>query len=76
MRIGRDMREKLAAGVIAAGEAVPVAALAREWQASPQTVRKALRVLESEGLLRRYPGVGYYASWGARPTACGDGAGR
>ena len=62
VRISRDVREKLGAGVIAAGDAVPVASLMREWGASPPTVRKALRVLEAEGLLRRYPGVGYYAS--------------
>lgn len=60
VRISRDLREKLAAGVIAAGDAVPVMPLAREWGASRQAVRKALRVLETEGLIRRYPGVGYY----------------
>jgi DNA-binding GntR family transcriptional regulator len=72
VRISRDMRDKLAAGVIAAGDAVPVAPLARDWRASRQTVRKALRVLETEGLIRRYPGVGYYASSGAGTTS-GDG---
>jgi DNA-binding GntR family transcriptional regulator len=50
---------------------VPVAPLAREWRASRQTVRKALRVLETEGLIRRYPGIGYYASSGAGADQAG-----
>jgi DNA-binding GntR family transcriptional regulator len=76
VRISRDMRDKLATGMIAAGDAVPVAPLAREWEASRQTVRKALRILETEGLIRRYPGVGYYASSGAEQATCGDGTSR
>ena len=61
VRIGRDVREKLTAGVIAAGDAVPVTTLAEEWEVSPQTVRKALRVLAAEGMISHYPGCGYYA---------------
>jgi len=60
MRISRDVREKLAAGILTAGDAVRLASLMREWEASRPTVRKALRVLEAEGLIKRYPGVGYY----------------
>jgi DNA-binding GntR family transcriptional regulator len=60
VRISRDLREKLAAGVIAAGDAVRVTSLMQEWSTSRQTVRKALHVLEAEGLIRRYPGVGYF----------------
>jgi DNA-binding GntR family transcriptional regulator len=75
VRISRGVRAKLAAGVIAAGDAVIIVALAREWGASPQTVRKALRVLETEGLVRRYPGVGYYvpSRAGAGQATCGNG---
>jgi DNA-binding GntR family transcriptional regulator len=60
VRISRDLREKRAAGVIAAGDAVRVTSLMQEWSTSRQTVRKALHVLEAEGLIRRYPGVGYF----------------
>ena len=76
VRISGDVREKLTAGVITVGEAVPVMPLTREWEASRETVRKALRVLETEGLLRRYPGVGYYASSGADQAGGRNGTAR
>jgi GntR family transcriptional regulator len=75
VRISRDLRRKLTSGAIAAGDAVPVAPLTREWGASPPTVRRALRVLEAEGLIRRYPGVGYYVPprTGAEQATCRNG---
>ena len=33
--------------------------LARQWGASRNTVRKALRTLENDGLIKRYPTYGY-----------------
>jgi DNA-binding GntR family transcriptional regulator len=59
VRISADLREKLAAGVIAAGDTVPIDPLSREWGTSRATVAKALRTLEGDGLVRRYPGYGY-----------------
>jgi DNA-binding GntR family transcriptional regulator len=59
VRITEDLREKLRSGVIAAGDTVPIDPLSRQWGTSRPTVAKALRVLEGDGLVRRYPGVGY-----------------
>jgi DNA-binding GntR family transcriptional regulator len=67
VRITADLREKLSAGVIAAGDAVSIRQLSGEWGTSRGPVAKALRALEDDGLVRRYPGVGYYVlSHGAR----------
>jgi GntR family transcriptional regulator len=60
VRITADLREKLAAGVIAAGDTVSIARLSEEWGTSRSPAAKALRTLEADGLVRRYPGVGYY----------------
>jgi DNA-binding GntR family transcriptional regulator len=60
VQICADLREKLTAGVIPAGDFVAIYPVSREWGASRQTVAKALGVLEGDGLLKRYPGLGYY----------------
>jgi DNA-binding GntR family transcriptional regulator len=60
VRIAEDLREKLTSGVIAAGSTVSITPLAEEWGSSRETVAKALRALEGDGLIRRYPGLGYY----------------
>ena len=37
----------------------PIGDLSQQWGTCRQTVSKALRTLEDEGLIRRYPGHGY-----------------
>jgi DNA-binding GntR family transcriptional regulator len=59
IRIATDLRGKLHAGTITAGTTLPMKSLARKWGASRNTVRKALRTLESDGLIKRYPRYGY-----------------
>jgi GntR family transcriptional regulator len=59
VRIADDLRGKLDAGVIPPGNTVPIVPLSRQWGTSRQTVARALRVLEAEGLIKRYPGFGY-----------------
>jgi DNA-binding GntR family transcriptional regulator len=60
VRITEDLRGKLTAGVIVAGDTVSIGHLSREWRASRQTIAKSLQTLEAEGMIRRYPGLGYY----------------
>jgi DNA-binding GntR family transcriptional regulator len=59
VQIATDLRAKLRTGNITAGTTLPITSLAREWGASRETVRKALRTLENDGLIRRYPRYGY-----------------
>jgi DNA-binding GntR family transcriptional regulator len=60
VRITVDLRNKLSSGAIAAGETVSIRQLSGEWGTSRGPARKALQTLEGDGLVRRYPGVGYY----------------
>jgi DNA-binding GntR family transcriptional regulator len=62
VRIADDLRGKLAAGQITAGDLVTITALTRQWDVCRQTAAKALHTLEEDGLLTRYPGHGYYAT--------------
>lgn len=67
VRVARGVREKIAAGALTAGDAVSVTGTAEEWGICRQTVRKALRTLEGDGLLKRYPGKGYYVLQAGNP---------
>jgi GntR family transcriptional regulator of gluconate operon len=60
VQITEDLRAKLRSGVIVPGDAVSIGQLAGEWGTSRSPAAKALHALEADGLIRRYPGVGYY----------------
>jgi DNA-binding GntR family transcriptional regulator len=60
VQITEDLRAKLNSGAIAAGDTVSIGHLSGQWGTTRQTVSKALRTLEADGLLRRYPRYGYY----------------
>jgi DNA-binding transcriptional MocR family regulator len=61
IRIATDLRARLHAATITAGTTLDIGHLARQWGVSRTTARKALRTLENDGLIRRYPGHGYRA---------------
>jgi DNA-binding GntR family transcriptional regulator len=55
--IGREISD----GTLQPGRPTPsITYLSQEYGHARQTCSKALRVLESEGLLARIPGLGYY----------------
>jgi DNA-binding GntR family transcriptional regulator len=60
VRIAEDLRQKIRTGVIESNTPVSITYLSQEWGASRQTAAKAVHALARDGLLRRYPGVGYY----------------
>jgi DNA-binding GntR family transcriptional regulator len=63
MRLAAVIREQIASGTLAPGGRVPpIAALRRDYGHSRQTVGKAMRILEREGLIYRVQGLGYYVS--------------
>jgi GntR family transcriptional regulator len=63
IRLAALIREQIADGRLLPGGQLPsIAALRRQHGHSRQTVGKAMRVLESEGLIYRVPGLGYYVS--------------
>ena len=72
MRLAALIREQIASGTLAPGGRLPsIATLRREHGHSRQTVGKAMRILEGEGLIYPVPGLGYFvcATVAAMPQA-------
>lgn len=72
LRLAATLRTQIEEGGLKPGAPVPsITALVRAGHAGArQTCGKALKKLESEGLLIRYPGLGYYVV--EPPAASGD----
>lgn len=63
VRIAALVRAQIESGQLAAGQPVPsITTLVQEHGVARQTAAKGLRLLESEGLLYRVPGLGYYVT--------------
>jgi DNA-binding GntR family transcriptional regulator len=61
MRLAALLRARIESGDLRPGQPAPsITTLTQEHGVARQTVSKAFRVLESEGLVARYPGLGYY----------------
>lgn len=59
MQIANDLRGKMDAGTLGPGARPSITVLSQEWGTARQTAAKALRKLEGEKRVKRYPGVGY-----------------
>ena len=63
VRIADQVRQQITAGRLEPGQPVPsITTLTQDHGVARQTAAKALRLLESEGLVHRVPGLGYYVS--------------
>src|SRR5580693_10212987 len=63
MQLAGAIRKAIAAGTYPPGTATPsITTLSQEYGHARQTCSKALGVLVKEGLLIRYPGLGYYVA--------------
>lgn len=63
MRIAGTLRDRIAAGELRPGQPVPsITALCQEWGVARATAAHALRLLEEEELVRRWPGRGYHVT--------------
>jgi DNA-binding GntR family transcriptional regulator len=68
IRLASDLRKAIAEGTYPAGSPTPsITTLSQQSGHARQTCAKALRVLVDEGLLIRYPGLGYYVAGTPRP---------
>lgn len=67
MGIANRLRQQIAGGDLRPGAQLPpIASLSTQWAATPITIRRALRHLEEEGLIRVDHGVGtFVADWAA-----------
>lgn len=61
VQIAVSIRRRIEAGELERGQPVPsITALVQEHGVARLTAAKALRLLDSEGLVHRVPGLGYY----------------
>jgi DNA-binding GntR family transcriptional regulator len=61
LRIAAAIRARIEADELKPGQPAPsITTLCQEWDVARETAAHALQVLEAEGLVRRYPGRGYY----------------
>jgi GntR family transcriptional regulator len=66
-QLAQEVRGLITSGQLAPGQPAPsIPELTARHGCARQTAAKALRMLEDEGLLTRYPGFGYYV---AQPRA-------
>src|SRR5688500_14423067 len=64
--IANRLRQRIAGGDLRPGAQLPpIASLSSQWAATPITIRRALRHLEEEGLIRVEHGVGTFVAAGA-----------
>ena len=63
LRIAADIRARIEADELKPGQPAPsITSLCQEWSVARETAAHALTTLEAEGLVRRYPGRGYYVT--------------
>jgi DNA-binding GntR family transcriptional regulator len=61
IRLASDLRKAIAEGKYKPGQPTPsITTLSQESGHARQTCSKAVKLLVAEGLLIRYPGLGYY----------------
>jgi GntR family transcriptional regulator len=66
VRLANLLRQQIADGTLRRGQPTPsITTLTQEHGVARQTAAKSLRVLESEGLVYRVPGLGYYVGQAA-----------
>jgi DNA-binding GntR family transcriptional regulator len=64
------LRRAIAEGKYPPGSPTPsITTLSQEYGHARQTCAKALRMLVDEGLLIRYPGLGYYVAGTRKPDS-------
>ena len=69
IRLAAELRAAIAEGKYAAGSPTPsITTLSQQYGHARQTCSKALGLLVKEGLLIRYPGLGYYVTGAAKPA--------
>jgi DNA-binding GntR family transcriptional regulator len=62
-QVAAYVREQITVGSLVTGDSVPsIGALVQKTGRSRQTVSKAMQLLEREGLVVKYAGLGYYVA--------------
>ena len=62
MRVYSQLKAGIESGTLAAGARLNIGLIADEHDVSRDTVQRALGLLESDGLVERYAGLGWYVT--------------
>jgi DNA-binding GntR family transcriptional regulator len=60
MRVYAQLKAQIEAGTLAAGARLNIQRIADEYDVGRDTVQKAIGLLEADGLVERWPGLGWY----------------
>ena len=61
MRLAAVIRGQISDGTLGTGQSAPsITTLSQDYGHARQTCSKAYKLLQQEGLLARYPGLGYF----------------
>lgn len=63
----REVKGRIRDGTLKPGDRVTITGLQEQWSCARQTAGKALRLMATEGVIIRYPGVGYFVVDPATP---------
>jgi DNA-binding GntR family transcriptional regulator len=61
-RVVRVVQARIADGTYAPGARIHLGLLGEELSIGPDTVRKAMLLLQEQGLVTRWPGLGWYVT--------------
>jgi GntR family transcriptional regulator len=59
VRIHAELSARIADGRLPPGSLLNIGTLADEYDVARETVQRAIRMLEADGLVTRYPGIGW-----------------
>ena len=62
VQITDGLRDGISSGKLKPNDRVYIVQESQVWGVAKDTVRRAMRALESEGLLKRVPGYGYFVA--------------
>lgn len=62
MRVHAQIRARIGDGRLAAGARLNIGLIADEYDVSRDTVQRAIRLLADDGLVERWPGLGWFVA--------------
>ena len=71
-RIHAALRDRIGSGQLAAGARLHLNTIADEWDVSRDTVQTAMKLLESDRLIWRVPGLGWFVGQPEEDDGDGD----
>src|ERR1019366_5758042 len=72
IRIHADLSARIKDGRLPSGTLLSIGLIADEWSVARETVQRSIRMLEADGLVTRYPGIGWQVNSKETPPDAGS----